>query len=361
MDYTKETCKSCGKEFAEDDDIVVCPVCATPHHRECWKATGKCINEELHSEGYVWTKAKKQKKQDEPKIPVDSPDFSSDNDSTVCHICGSENPKDALHCGSCGALLGETETKKDVTCSFCGHVNPGDAFACKECGAPLTLSSTMNDNPFIEATGFSPDDMIGTVKADDLARYVQNGSKNYLPKFKKMADGKKTTFNWAAFFLAPYWFFYRKIYKVGIFFAVFFVSVSLLTFGVQDNLLSAMDEYYETIESIQMSESETLAQEDIAKAQQASSKFFKEAAPYEAILISIALIERLICGFTANRFFYKKATEDIEKINQTTDSVAYRKLMIMRRGSVSVIALFTCFLGMEVLTQLLTYIATLFM
>ncbi len=358
MNYTKETCKSCGKEFTEDDDIVVCPVCATPQHRECWKENGKCINEGLHSSGYVWTKTAKHS---EPKAKTETKSFSSDYESSVCHICGSENPKEALHCGSCGALLGEAENKKDVTCSFCGCTNPSTAFACKECGAPLTLSSTMNDNPFIESTGFAPDDMIGTVKADDLARYVQNGSKNYLPKFKKMADGKKTTFNWAAFFLAPYWFFYRKLYKVGIFFAVFFVSVSLLTFGIQDNLLNAMDEYYETIESIQVGENKTLAQEDINKAQQASSEFFKKAAPNEAILIGIALIERIICGFTANRFFYKKATADIEEINKTTDSVAYRKLMTMRRGSVSVIALFTCFLGMEVLTQLLTYIATLFM
>jgi len=360
MDYTKETCKSCGKEFAEGDDIVVCPVCATPHHRECWKENNRCVNEELHAEGYVWSKAKKSKAQPEAQ-PAEAAAESQDYDSAVCHICGSENPKDALHCGSCGALLAQPESKEDVTCTFCGRKNPANAFSCSECGAPLTLSAATDDNPFLDSTGFAPDDMIGSTKADNLARYVQSSSRRYLPKFKKLADGKKTAFNWAAFFLAPYWFFYRKLYKAGIFFAVLFVSVSLLTYGVQDKLLTATEEYYTAIESIQVSDSQVPAQDDIEKARQASNEFFRKAAPCEAILIGISIIERLICALTANRFYYKKATDDIQTIYKSTDSVAFRKLMTMRRGGVSLIALFTCFLGMEVLMQLLVYIANQFM
>ena len=30
-------CPVCGKSFQESDDIVVCPQCGAPHHRECWK------------------------------------------------------------------------------------------------------------------------------------------------------------------------------------------------------------------------------------------------------------------------------------------------------------------------------------
>ena len=36
MRYTGETCPVCNKVFQEDDDIVVCPDCGTPHHRKCY-------------------------------------------------------------------------------------------------------------------------------------------------------------------------------------------------------------------------------------------------------------------------------------------------------------------------------------
>lgn len=36
MDYRGQHCPICGKEFCDGDDIVVCPECGTPYHRECY-------------------------------------------------------------------------------------------------------------------------------------------------------------------------------------------------------------------------------------------------------------------------------------------------------------------------------------
>ncbi|MCL2087137.1 MAG: hypothetical protein FWH05_06040 [Oscillospiraceae bacterium] len=44
----------CNKEFAENDDIVVCPECGSPHHRACWFEKGHCANLARHGGGYVW-------------------------------------------------------------------------------------------------------------------------------------------------------------------------------------------------------------------------------------------------------------------------------------------------------------------
>ena len=52
--YTGCKCPVCQKEFAAGDDIVVCPVCGTPHHRECYRQLGHCGNEKLHQEGGSW-------------------------------------------------------------------------------------------------------------------------------------------------------------------------------------------------------------------------------------------------------------------------------------------------------------------
>ena len=52
MDYIGEKCPVCGKNFHADDDVVVCPICGTPHHRECYENLGHCFNEEKHAEGF---------------------------------------------------------------------------------------------------------------------------------------------------------------------------------------------------------------------------------------------------------------------------------------------------------------------
>ena len=46
--YTGKKCFSCGEVFKDGDDIVVCPECGTPYHRECYLKEGKCINDALH-------------------------------------------------------------------------------------------------------------------------------------------------------------------------------------------------------------------------------------------------------------------------------------------------------------------------
>lgn len=54
MDYRGQHCPICGKEFCDGDDIVVCPECGTPYHRECYKTAGHCVNEERHGENFEW-------------------------------------------------------------------------------------------------------------------------------------------------------------------------------------------------------------------------------------------------------------------------------------------------------------------
>ena len=50
--YENYKCPVCNKQFTKDDDIVTCPECGTPHHRECYNLTGHCVNKGLHASGY---------------------------------------------------------------------------------------------------------------------------------------------------------------------------------------------------------------------------------------------------------------------------------------------------------------------
>ena len=53
------------------------------------------------------------------------------------------------------------------------------------------------------------------LKIDRRMAYVQENSEYYLPKFAAMdSGGKKTSWNWAAFFFTDAWMLYRKMYKL---------------------------------------------------------------------------------------------------------------------------------------------------
>ena len=43
MEFTQYNCPVCKKQFEKGDDIVVCPECGAPHHRECYEQNGKCF------------------------------------------------------------------------------------------------------------------------------------------------------------------------------------------------------------------------------------------------------------------------------------------------------------------------------
>lgn len=53
--FTGSKCIICENEFNDNDDIVVCPECGTPYHRECYQKEGKCVNVRLHDQGKSWS------------------------------------------------------------------------------------------------------------------------------------------------------------------------------------------------------------------------------------------------------------------------------------------------------------------
>ena len=52
--FTDKLCPVCKERFKDNDDVVVCPECGTPHHRACYNETGSCAVGGYHAEGFVW-------------------------------------------------------------------------------------------------------------------------------------------------------------------------------------------------------------------------------------------------------------------------------------------------------------------
>ena len=354
MNYDNQPCRSCGEIMHENDDIVVCPVCATPQHRSCWMQNGHCINEELHSSGYVW---EREKAHTQSATFENEPVYDT-LPSGVCHICGSENPEEALHCGNCGALMSEEHSaNENKTCQNCGKVNDPDAIHCNQCGFPLNAGSGFySTNPYLAGTGMSADEKIGEYSADDISLFVRNSARRYLPKFKKIAEGKKFSFNWAAFIFSPHWFFYRKMYKPGIAFLAIFATASLVISGIfAEEIKNYANIFYDV--TAQMESADSLTTEEYLALEKKLEDSMKEMAVPIAVQAGANIIFGLICALIANKLYYKKILDDMKLINDSVREENLRKMMITRRGGSSVMGFATSLLGYNVLIELLSYAA----
>ncbi|MDO4495754.1 MAG: RING finger protein [Oscillospiraceae bacterium] len=349
MNYENQTCPICGKPLLSSDDVVVCPECATPQHRECWMQHGRCANDEKHGSGFVWKGSERETANE------------AQEQSRICPACGSENPPDSLHCGNCGALLGEEESNdgSPKRCRFCGKDNDSDALHCKYCGAPLgEQAGFFGGNPYIAGTGIDEKEQIGENTAGDLAIYVQASSGRYLKKFRRFEKGKKLSFNFAAFFFAPYWFFYRKLYKAGIFFMVLFATASMMLSGVATDAMEIANFY---INEVYSADTENATEQELAELQKEFEKKGEEMRQKlkkpMLILVSVNAVIRLICALSADRLYYKKILADMKLISDSVKEENLRKVMIARRGGLSALSFAASLLGYNMLVSVLVFAA----
>lgn len=351
MNYENKPCPACGAHLHESDDVVVCPVCATPQHRSCWMENGRCINEEKHAEGYVWSPDKGSADTFEQSIPQD------DSGVKICHICGSENPSEALHCGACGAVLGETEAEKEPAlshCNNCGLDNePGSPF-CKRCGAPLNTVhfNTRGFNPFVNVAGTDESEKIGNHTAAELAVYIRTSVRKYLDKFRRIEGGKKLNFNWAAFIFGSLWYFYRKMYKAGALFVVCIAAATLIAASSASEFAAVYQSYNAKFYSGELSQAETeaLYQEYMAELQKIDKK------PVY-VFMGIAFTVHLLCGLLAYNLYYKKIIDDFKLISEQVEDRNMQAMLISRRGGVSFLNAICGYFFFELVVNVLAWIA----
>ena len=296
--YSHEKCPVCEKEFANEDDIVVCPLCGTPHHRDCYKKNGECGNYDKHSEGFRWTpeEVNLQQLEQPEKEQQDTP----------------EQP-------------------------------------------PI--------NPFFGANPLSqfPQELEEGVSTEEVAGFVQVHAIKYLSNFFYMKSNKKT-FSWAAFFFTPYWFFYRKMYKLG---AIFMAISLLLTVGF--NILPPVQTLYsdmtEWTEKYSVENADDLTEEEMAKAYKEQQEFIL-GNPTGSVLImvqgALSLAVQIFVGFKANKWYYNHTVTNIKKIKAEEQDPQKQKLLFFKSGGCSVGATFLAILANNMIVMaiemLLTYI-----
>lgn len=217
MDYIGEKCSACGNEFTPDDDVVVCPDCGSPHHRECWKLENRCANEEYHADGIKWKRISK---------PVSS------EESKICPVCHFVNAPDDRRCERCGIDLDNFEVLGSENTD-----NGRESFSGEE---KITF----------EFAGFDPNEDMGGVTLKEVSDFVGTNTIYYIPIFKRMKDfGTKFTLNIACLAFPSLYFANRKMWGWAVFAALFSVLMSLPLVilymgnlsGVPDDIITMID------------------------------------------------------------------------------------------------------------------------
>ncbi len=297
MDFSGIECPVCQKKFQQDDDIVVCPKCGAPYHRECYKERGKCIYTTLHKNKQTW---KEVFCPDEKKVDEEPTD--DDEETVKCPLCGSENPKGTVICQHCGTLMAskisfgdddgnENSIPPGFTSPFSVFIDP--------------MGGVLADKEFDEG-----------VKGGELAKYVQVNTPYYLRIFAKIKETGKSRFNFAAFFLSGGWYLYRKQYLKGSIISIIMVLISLC-----DTYVSY---YYSSDLFKRATEALTTSANDYVTYQQYISWAKGNLYAHEILLMFLPYLLNLVgwvimfaCGLNANRGYYQYAVKKIKRIKES--------------------------------------------
>ncbi len=187
MNFVGEKCVFCGEVFKDGDDVVVCPECGSPHHRECYKKENRCANIALHGTGEKWKSTVTEEK-------------TETTDNKECPVCKfPNNPSDAEKCVICGAGLNDNESHES--------------------------EATHGEGIYVNhSTGFNPEEDMGGATLREISMFVNTNTFYYIPVFKRMKDiGSKISFNFSCFIFPSFYFANRKMWLWAIIYA--FVSV----------------------------------------------------------------------------------------------------------------------------------------
>ena len=200
MKYIGEECPVCSKIFQENDDIVVCPDCGTPHHRSCWQKNNECFNHSKHEEGFAY-----YVQINEPPKPKAKSEHSENN----------------------------TSKGQPFTVPFPNFVHEEE----------IKIDLSENSSDKVEE--------IDGIKVEDFISFVGFSSVYYLPLFYKFSKGeKKFSFNFFAGFIYPINQLYRKMNFLGIILSVINLLLNITNFG----LFISNDQYTAMLSFLNMSE-----------------------------------------------------------------------------------------------------------
>ncbi len=306
MFYDNKVCDGCSDVMLEGDDIVVCPECGTPQHRECYKKNNQCVNAHLHAEGFDWRTANAElEKEPEPVV---------------------EN----------SATQEDEQAPRKIIPDF---TSDGEI-------PEIPLPEFNIDGVYVNGQTFGADEDIGGATVREVVTYTQVNSRHYLKRFIKNKNKKNfVSWNWGAFFFGPAWFFYRKLYKAGAVLLTLAISATIAVMPLMPKVDAAAAKleplYNQLVEKLEagVDETDEAAQAELEKLSEEITVTLKTAMPYSlTVLGATYVVSQIIPALIANSFYRKKMLDDIKFAKKATSDPKVLKFSLIRRGGVSFLA-----------------------
>ncbi len=183
-----QKCPICNSYLFAEDDVVFCPTCGAPHHRDCFKAVGHCGLEHTHGTDEQYDRLKKTQDHNQTQQP--------------------QEPE---------------QTQNPEICPNCKNRLTEDMLVCPYCGRPRNVKVFSFDL----LGGVKPETDLGQgITANEAKDFVQVNTQRYIPKFEELKH-RKFSWNWAALLFPHAWFLSRKMYKVGSLFIALSVAAKV--------------------------------------------------------------------------------------------------------------------------------------
>ena len=329
--YDNEKCPVCSKPFEKGDDIVTCPECGTPHHRECYNELGGCKNRSLHGTDFVYKKGGEASSPRGKYKPFISDIMFEDE---------TDNSKFEYY---------EPEADEDI-----------EADETAELNAPEPELTDARENAE-EAEEADKADEIDGVNEEDLAAVVSINAVKFLPKFRK---NRMLNWNWSAFFFGPYYFFFRKMHIHGAIFAA-------LEYGLRISITAAFLPAFVAAAN-SMANVKTIAEQYAAAMNFMADPQYPNFMTASMLIMGALLVIHFVCGLLADGFYCKKAVSIVkavdEKINMGESfslmgplapvetgmsQKDMRKIFLSRQGGVSTMAPLLAIITIQLLLNLL--------
>ena len=275
-------CPVCNGRFEEGDDIVVCPECGTPHHRNCYNAVGHCVNRGLHSSGYSYND--EQKKKD--AFTANKPDANTESPSFFA-----------------------PEAKKEAENNDSPNPFPVSPFAF-----PIVQNESVYEKDNQKINGESVADYAYTIRTN-IPRFIN--------VFKEFENGKKKfSWNWGAFLFGSLYLFYRKMYKQAIAYFCAFIAV---VFGSCFATANLAPKYIEAFKNFSSLYAQNKLTPEILNEYFASSINIQDFQTAGIILYSalgIIVVLRIIQALFADKYYKSTISSFIKSVNEQLDNGA---------------------------------------
>lgn len=311
--YSGFQCLICEEQFQDNDDIVVCPDCGTPYHRECWQKKKACINTSLHAVGGSWQSVQNE--------------YRKNQGGKECWSCGFVNIPDAKVCASCGTELNQQETNS----AMAGNATQG-----------ITIMTADGQQHFFNSAdpccGMSPDDEIEGERLGDVASFVKTNTLYYIPLFKRFKETKrKLSFNLPCI-LFPYFYFANR--------KMWFMTILSGLLWMISNIPSVLLTLLETLKDkayLAMLQTYGMDMEIFDKLRifLASNEHLLEELQTPFFFLS--MIMRIVLCLFGNYLYFRFVIRSVKRIRKNASSQHMKKMLLQAEGGTNIWNVVGCF------------------